>query len=151
MLTGFAGNSCILGAPGNNNTLNWFGPGPVPTPKGNGLTGIWFTNTICNFGAAEVTTQCFAQPGATNGGLPEFGNLGKNFMSGPGAWNLDASIFRNFEIKERWKLQFRGEAFSVVNTPRWNDPNTDINSSNFGKITGAGGARSIQLSAKLLF
>ncbi|PYT17030.1 MAG: hypothetical protein DMG59_08570, partial [Acidobacteria bacterium] len=100
---------------------------------------------------ALVTTQCFAQPGAENGGLPEFGNLGRNFMSGPGAWNLDASVFRNFDIAEKWKLQFRAESFSVINTPRWNDPSTDINSTNFGKITGAGGARSIQLGAKLIF
>ena len=40
---------------------------------------------------------------------------------------------------------------SVVNTPQWGNPNTDITSSNFGKITGAGGARSIQLGAKLTF
>jgi hypothetical protein len=153
-LTSFAGNSSILGAPGNNNTVNWFGPGPIPTPKGNGLTGIWFANTICNFDptkGAVVMNQCFAQPGAGNGGKPEFGNLGRNFMDGPGAWSLDASVFRSFDFRERMKLQFRGEAFSAINTPRWNDPNTDITSSNFGKITGAGGARSIQLSVKLLF
>jgi hypothetical protein len=153
-LTSFAGNSSILGAPGNNNTVNWFGPGSIPTPKGNGLTGIWFANTICNFDptkGAVVMNQCFAQPGAGNGGKPEFGNLGRNFMDGPGAWSLDASVFRSFDFRERMKLQFRGEAFSAINTPRWNDPNTDITSSNFGKITGAGGARSIQLSVKLLF
>ncbi|MDP8983345.1 MAG: carboxypeptidase regulatory-like domain-containing protein [Acidobacteriota bacterium] len=153
-LTTFAGTSSVLGAPGNNNTLNWFGPGKIPTPKGNGLSGIWFTNTICNFNAAKgalVTTQCFAQPGAENGGLPEFGNLGRNFMSGPGQWNVDASVFRNFNVTERWKIQIRGEAFHAMNTPQWNDPSTDINSTNFGKITGAGGNRSIQLGAKILF
>ena len=64
---------------------------------------------------------------------------------------MDASIFRNFNITERFKFQLRGEAFSVINTPKWNDPNTDINSANFGFITGAGGARSIQLGAKLIF
>ena len=26
----FGGNSAILNAPGNNNTLNWIGPGPIP-------------------------------------------------------------------------------------------------------------------------
>jgi carboxypeptidase family protein len=150
----FSGNSSILGAPGNNNTLNWFGPGPIPTPKGNGLTGLWFTPTICNFDPTKgslVVSQCFAQPGAENGGKPEFGNLGRNPMTGPGGWNLDASLFRSFEFSDRYKLQFRGEAFSVVNTPQWGNPSTDINSSNFGKITGAGGARSIQLSVKLMF
>ncbi len=157
----FAGSAAVLKAPGNNNTLNWFGPGPIPVQKGNGANAYWFgsTNkntgpTICNFTNSAkpiVTTQCFAQPGAGNGGLPEFGNLGWNVLTGPGFWNLDASLFRNFTITERFKLQFRGEGFSVLNTPQWNNPSTDINSVNFGKITGAGGARSIQLGAKLTF
>jgi hypothetical protein len=150
----FSGDSAVLKAPQNNNTLNWFGPVPIPTPKGNGLTGLWFTPTICNFDPTKgslVVSQCFAQPGAENGGKPEFGNLGRNPMTGPGGWNLDASLFRSFEFSDRYKLQFRGEAFSVVNTPQWGNPSTDINSSNFGKITGAGGARSIQLSVKLMF
>ena len=135
-------------------TLNWFGPGKIPVTKGNGRDATWFTPTICNFNAAKgalVTTQCFAQPGTANGGLPEFGNLGWNVMNGPGAWNLDASIFRNFAIGERFKLQLRGEAFGIANTPRWNNPDTGYGSSTFGQITGAGGARSIQLGAKLLF
>ncbi len=149
----FGGNSAVLKAPGNGNTLNWFGPGPIQVTKGNGRNATWFTPTICNFNPSRplVTTNCFAQPGAENGGLPEFGNLGPNVISGPGFWNLDASVFRNFQITERWRLQLRGEGFSVINTPQWGNPNTDINSANFGYITGAGGARSIQLGAKLQF
>jgi hypothetical protein len=150
----FGGDSGVLKAPGNSNTLNYFGPGGIQVSKGNGRDATWFNPTICNFNSAKgalVTTGCFAQPGAENGGLPEFGNLGRNVISGPGQWGLDASIFRVFNITERFKLQLRGEAFSVINTPKWNDPTTDINSANFGFITGAGGARSIQLGAKLLF
>ncbi|MDQ2901404.1 MAG: TonB-dependent receptor, partial [Acidobacteriota bacterium] len=150
----FGGDSGILNAPGNNNTLNYFGPGPIPVTKGNGRDATWFTPTICNFagnGKPLVTQGCFAQPGAENGGKPEFGNLGWNVLSGPGFWNLDASLFRNFQIRERMKLQFRAEGFSVVNTPQWNNPNTDIKSTNFGYITGSGGTRSIQLGAKLIF
>ena len=40
-------------------------------------SGTWFNNTVCNFNAAKgpiVNTNCFAQPGAENGGIPEFGN-----------------------------------------------------------------------------
>jgi hypothetical protein len=150
----FSGNSAVLKAPGNNNTLNWFGPGPIQITKGNGRNATWFTPTKCNFDptkGALLTTQCFAQPGAENGGQPEFGNLGYNVITGPGFWNVDASVFRNFKINERFNLQFRGEGFGIMNTPQWNNPNTDINSSNFGFITGAGGARSIQLGAKLQF
>ena len=77
-----------------------------------------------------------AQPGAENGGKPEFGNLSKNPISGPGYWNVDASLFRNFNITERWRLQFRAQALSIKNTPQWGNPSTDINSANFGFITG---------------
>ncbi len=137
---GFSGSS--LKAPGNGNTLNYFGPGGIQITKGNGRDATWFNPTKCS---ASVTSNCFAQPGA------DFGNLGRNVIDGPGQWGLDASIFRNFNITERFKLQIRGEGFSVINTPKWNDPNTDITSANFGFITGAGGARSIQLGAKLIF
>jgi hypothetical protein len=150
----FAGSSAVLKAPGNNNTLNYFGPGGIQVTKGNGRNATWFTPTKCNFDptkGALVTTQCFAQPGAENGGLPEFGNLGKFPISGPGFWNLDGSLFRNFQLTERFKLQLRGEAFSVINTPQWNNPTTDFNSASFGMITGSGGTRSIQLGAKLQF
>ncbi len=150
----FGGTTAILNAPGNSNNLNYFGPGGIQITKGNGRSAPWFNNTICNFNPAKgalVTTQCFAQPGVENGGQAEFGNLGWNNINGPGFWNLDASIFRNFQITERFKLQLRGEALSAVNTPNWNNPNTDITSSNFGFITGAGGSRSIQLVAKLYF
>lgn len=146
---GFSGSS--LKAPGNSNTLNYFG-GNIQVTKGNGRSATWFNATKCVFGGANpITTNCFAQPGASNGGQPEFGNLGLNSLTGPGFWNLDASVFRTFEIRERFKLQIKAESFSVVNTPRWNNPNTDITSSNFGYITGAGGARYFQLAAKLSF
>ena len=150
----FGGSSAVLKAPGNSNTLNYFGPGGIQVTKGNGRNATWFTPTKCNFDptkGALLTTQCFAQPGAENGGLPEFGNLGRNVISGPGFWNVDASLFRNFRLSERFKLQLRGEGFSILNTPQWNNPNTDINSSSFGFITGSGGTRSIQLGAKLQF
>jgi hypothetical protein len=137
----------ILNAPGNNNTFNWFGPGPIPILHGTGPNSPWFKNTICNFNAAKgaiVNTQCFAQVGAENGGIPAFGNLGPNFLSGPGYWNVDASLFRTFDISERWKLQIRANATSIMNTPQWGQPSGNITSANFGLITGVGNGRSGQ-------
>lgn len=135
----FSGDTGSLNAPGNGNTLNH--AGPITVTKGNGRDATWFDSTKCG---ATVTTGCFSQP---NG----FGNLGLNVISGPGFWNLDASVFRNFAITERWNLQFRAEGFSVANTPQWNNPSTDFNSANFGYITGAGGARTFQFAAKVSF
>ena len=49
------------------------------------------------------------------------------------------------------KFQFRFETFSLFNRANFNNPSATINTSSFGNITGAGGARNIQIGGKLLF
>ena len=137
----FGGNSAGLKAPGNSNTLNHYGP--IEVTKGTGRNATWFSPTVCS---STVTTGCFAQPGAL-----EFGNLGPNVISGPGSWTLNGSLFKTVKISERLEVQLRGEAYSVVNTPNWNNPDTGIGNSTFGQITGAGGNRQVQLGAKIVF
>jgi hypothetical protein len=77
-----------------------------------------------------------------------FGNVGRNSLRGPGVVNLDASIFRNFKVTERWAVQFRAEAFNVTNTPAFNNPGTNasattprpgggVNLNGFSQITSA--------------
>lgn len=137
----FGGNTAGLKAPGNGNTLNHFGP--IQILKGNGRNAPWFDPAKCG---SQVTTGCFAQPDSL-----QFGNLGLNVIDGPGFWNLDGSVFRSFKIQERFTMEVRGEAFSVVNSPQWNNPDTGFGNTTFGFITGAGGNRQIQLGAKITF
>lgn len=108
-------------------------------------------------------TTAFASP-ATNA----FGNTNRNFLRGPGYTNLDMSVFRNFKITERFTFQFRGEAFSVTNTPHFNTfgdnfmntANISTAGSQFGVITqtlggrlgtNLGGERNFWFSGKLIF
>ena len=44
-----------------------------------------------------------------------------------------------------------GESFSVTNTAQFNNPTGDVSNSNYGYITGAGGARGLQLGFKVSF
>ena len=139
----FDGNAGVLSAPGNGNTLNYFGSA-ISTPKGNPKNGQpWFNPAQCS---ASVTSNCFAQPGNL-----QYGNLGRYPISGAGSWSLDASIFRTFSFSERYQVQLRGEAFGIANTPIWNNPDRSINDSAFGYVTSAGGNRTIQLGAKVIF
>ncbi len=51
-----------------------------------------------------------------------FGTAGYNTIRGPGIIDLDASVFRNFRLGERFALQFRAEGFNVTNTPHLANP-----------------------------
>ncbi len=55
-----------------------------------------------------------------------FGNSGRNALRGPGLINIDASLFRSFRLTERFKMQFRAEAFNVSNTPFFNNPGATV-------------------------
>ncbi|MEO6723959.1 MAG: TonB-dependent receptor, partial [Blastocatellia bacterium] len=57
-----------------------------------------------------------------------FGTSGRNTLRGPGLTNLDASLFRDFKLTERFKLQFRVEVFNVTNTPAFNNPGANASS-----------------------
>ena len=57
-------------------------------------------------------------------GIPSgsFGNLGRNVFRGPAVYNMDLSLFKNFQVREGWKLQLRAEAFNVFNIQNWDTP-----------------------------
>jgi hypothetical protein len=82
------------------------------------------------------------------------GNAGRYTVRGPGFFNLDASILKNFNLTRegKWKLQVRGESFNTLN---WVNPSgfasTGNTSSVFGQINGFRAARRVQLGAKINF
>jgi hypothetical protein len=79
------------------------------------------------------------------------GQVGRNTLRSPGAWNADYSAFKEFAIQERAKIQFRGELFNAFNHTRLGAPNTTVISPQFGKITSAYSPRIIQLALKFVF
>ena len=55
-----------------------------------------------------------------------FGNSGVHNLRGPGVVNLDLGLFREFALTERFRIQFRAEAFNATNTPHFNNPGTNV-------------------------
>lgn len=55
--------------------------------------------------------------------LCRYGNSGYNVLTSPGQRNLDFGLFRNFDFKERYRVQFRSEFFNATNTPYFGTPN----------------------------
>jgi hypothetical protein len=90
----------------------------------------------------------------------QFGNVGRNTLSGPGTKELDFSVFKNISLAKdsARSLQFRAESFNLTNTPQFNNPVSTIGAPGAGAITSAGSpntfqrvSREVQLALKLYF
>jgi hypothetical protein len=82
-----------------------------------------------------------------------FGNVGKGAFRGPGKFNVDTGLIKNFYPfkSEDLRFQLRGEFFNVLNHTQFNDPDVTRNDGNFGGIYGAADPRIIQLALKFFF
>jgi hypothetical protein len=119
-----------LNAPGNTQTVNIIGPIQI------------LNNTPLHSGTCKSTSCDFFNPAAfASVSTPAtLGNAGRDILRGPGLFNLDTSLFRNFKITERLTFQFQVQAYSLTNTPHFNNPvnngsSADISRANFGAIT----------------
>jgi len=66
-----------------------------------------------------------------------YGDVGRNTLYGPGSVNMDFSLFRTFNLTERFGLQFRADAANLFNTPHFNNPTGSQSSGNFLVVTSA--------------
>jgi hypothetical protein len=107
-----------LNAPDNSQTANLLTPS-AQFVGGIGPGNYWYNPA--NFSA--VTTPL------------TFGNTGRNIFTVPGVINSDLDVTRDFPIKERFRLQFRAEAFNFTNTPHFAGPSTSVTSTTFMQIT----------------
>ena len=132
----------------SNGKLNWFGnPSAFTQP--------------CVLGSnPPAPAGCVALTGNDAlGGLTQ--------MPGPGFHRLDFSLFKDFPIKERFRLQFRTEIFNIFNHPNFNAPGfggngvvaiggaVDFKNANFGEIGSTRDApndpRQIQFALKFYY
>jgi hypothetical protein len=81
----------------------------------------------------------------------QYGSLGRNALTGPGWWNIDAAVVRMFSIREKNKLELRAEGFNMINHLRPKDPTTNMTSTLFGRITSAEDPRILQFALKYVF
>jgi len=58
----------------------------------------------------------------TSAPIGKEGNVGRNVLRGFGAWQIDFAMHRTFDLSERTGLEFRAEAFNVLNHPNFANP-----------------------------
>jgi Carboxypeptidase regulatory-like domain/TonB-dependent Receptor Plug Domain len=80
-----------------------------------------------------------------------FGNAGNRILEGPGYFNVDLGVHRNFRLTERLKMSFRWEMFNAFNRANFLAPNSSIGTAAAGQISGTLPARIMQLGLKLNF
>jgi hypothetical protein len=56
-------------------------------------------------------------------------------ITGPIMWNVDATVSKVFPIQERYRLEFRFEAYNLTNSLMWANPNLTVGNALFGRST----------------
>jgi hypothetical protein len=104
---------------------------------------------------AWFNTSAFGAPTAPwNGGANQgFGTAGKDSIIGPGLFNWNLSLFKEFRITsaEGPRFQLRAESYNTFNHTEWNGIDTGFTDGNFGQITSTNDPRTFQFGAKFLF
>jgi hypothetical protein len=155
----------ILGDPSN---LKWSLTDPIPSLDASDPHCQAAANTPALQESLNYIGYCYYQNGTTL--YPQafytFGNMGRNIMRGPGFTNWDASVSKMWNLGEKLKLQFRAEAFNLLNHPNFSPSSIsgelgrsstvgvvnytpDVEASN--PVVGSGGSRHMQFGLKLLW
>jgi hypothetical protein len=108
-----------------------------------------------NLSSDQRSVQRFINAAAFR--LPDgfaFGNTSRNVATGPSQTNFDFSVFKDFPLsaESQRKLQFRFEAFNILNHPQFQIPERTFNTPQFGTITSTiNDNRDVQLALRLVF
>jgi len=131
---------------------------PMISDNGNSRTAMiknWVSaSQFCQFNGPLNGNAACPQQGAGPAGSD--GTVRQNTLDAPGRRSIDASLFRDFKIYERWTFQLRGEATNVFNLTNLPAPVGTLNSPTFGQINSSiqGGSfsnRVIQVGGRILF
>jgi len=100
----------------------------------------------------QTIQEWFNKAAFVNAPSGQYGNAVRNSIYGPGIFNFDMSILRNFGLGGSKSLQLRLEAFNTFNQPVWQDPTTSTTSSQYGQVTATRKPmRELQLGIKFSF
>jgi hypothetical protein len=142
------------------NTVSWDAGGQIVQPNSNRLN----STGINPYAANPTANQWFNIAAFSNVAPGTFGNVQRNGLIGPSTWTDDFSVFKNIRFTERTTLQFRMEAFNVMNHVALGNPNVSWGGSqtnpisSFGQVRDVGSTlgtaytmRQIQLALKFIF
>jgi hypothetical protein len=80
-----------------------------------------------------------------------WGTAGRNSITGPDQFSLNASLARSFRVKARYNLDLRVDSTNLLNHAVFTSWNTTINNSQFGLPVAANAMRSLEATLRLRF
>jgi Carboxypeptidase regulatory-like domain/TonB-dependent Receptor Plug Domain len=93
-----------------------------------------------------------AVPSVALGNNSPYGNVSRNKLRSYAYYDTDLGLHKAFRLwNEASRLEFRAEAFNVLNQVDYQAPDGNISNGSFGTITSAYPARQLQLAAKVIF
>jgi hypothetical protein len=103
--------------------------------------------------AARTTLDFFNTAAFTLPPAGQFGNAGRNTITGPGTVNFDMSLSRFITISQEHGVrgEFRLQADNAFNTPNFSGLATVVNAQDFGRVTGVKSMREFTVSMRLRF
>ena len=120
-------------------------------------TTVWRPDLVDDPRMAHPTADGWIDPAAfavpqNPDGTYRYGNHGRNSLQGPGYFNLDAGLTRDFRLGSNRRLQIRWEVFNVTNHPSYALPSANLGSADFGTIRSTVSTpRQMQFGLKFLF
>jgi len=120
-----------------------------------GFNGTQRPNQVLDnpYGDRSSLTSYFNPAAFATPATGAYGNGGFDNVVGPGFWQWDQALSREFQIKEGQRLELRAEAFNITNSLRRGNPGVSLSSANtFGRILSSnGGPRIMQFALKYAF
>jgi hypothetical protein len=157
-----------MNAVGNSILGGWQINGII-TARAGAPFNVFIPRDIANIGARSISERpnVSGDPNISGGGSVErwfntdvfsepapytYGNAGRNIVVGPGHHNWNFGLFKNFQIREEHRIQFRVEFFNLWNHTNFGLPSGNFDDkANFGRITSSDPARQIQFALKYNF
>ncbi len=152
----FVGGQVVFFDPRNTNAANG-GPNRSFNGTGGGsataATNPFFrrVGSSAYFCAANCGLNANGQPNPIDTRTGRFGSLGRNVFHGPGDIVFDFTMMKRIRFGENKILEFRSEFFNIFNHVNFGNPNGNIGSANFGRVTTTDDPRLIQFALKFHF
>jgi hypothetical protein len=116
-----------------------------------GRSAVTGTNSLATFYTNRAILDASGNPLLINPGPGQVGTVGIRTIEGPGRFTFDMNLLKKVAVSENKEFEVRVDMVNVLNHPVFGNPNVDINSASFGRISTAGDGRRFTIGARLNF